>query len=556
MQASSGIAAKWLMSVQRYQERPNVRIPAVSILLTVVASMGVHASDETAVADEVPLVDEAGLVLEEEPVRVALPMPTQFDSDWSEAAISELAGALYESESHGLPALDELAARLESQHLPFSARAELATHAFMRFGSWLRFGLLDEETLEARILYADEHAIMVEALEQAVTTGQVRQTLDGLAPPVRDYHTLRTEMMRWLALEPIWPAIEDGAALRLGDAGPRVDQLRARLAAVGLYSDDWAVGDAFDVRLETAVRRFQGQVNLSPTGRMDRATLRQLNIPPAQRLAQLRSNLEQRRWRSRDLGRRHIWVNLADFQLETWEDGELVREHLVMVGRQVSSTPEFSEEMQYIVLNPWWGIPAGSARARFRSLRRNPGLQDYYGFRIFDRNGDAVSVYEVDWSRWGNDWPYRISQPPGPQNPMGEVKFIFPNRHNVYLHDTIERDRFVRTRRDFSAGCIRVQDPMALAEWVLAGQDGWDRERIDAVADGSSPTVVWLDERVPVHIAYWTVVGDEDGGVRFLNDLYSRDRSHMTAYAQAFDAHAGDAGLTSGLMAMSLPVLD
>jgi murein L,D-transpeptidase YcbB/YkuD len=512
--------------------------------------LGVILATAPAVSDEI--VDIPELV----PAVVVLPAPTRFDSEWDEVEIDELAGVLFGAASHGLPSLDELALRLENPDLPLDARAELATHAFMKFSSWLRFGLLDEETLEPRILGANEHGLIVERLQHAVETGEVAQTIEDLAPPVRDYPVLRTALMRLLAIEPIWPTIETGPALRTGDVGPRVEQLRARLAAVGLYADDWEAGTAFGMRLETAVRRFQGQVNLTPSGRMDQGTLRQLNVQPTQRIAQLRSNLEQRRWRSRDLGRRHIWVNLADFHLETWEDGELVREHEVMVGRQVSSTPEFSEVMQYIVLNPWWGIPAGSSRARFQSLRRNPALQQHYGFRIFNRAGQAISVYEIDWGRWDNDWPYRISQPPGPENPMGEVKFIFPNRHNIYLHDTIERERFISTRRDFSAGCIRVQDPMALAAWILEDQEGWSRERIDAVAAGESPTVVWLDERVPVHIAYWTVVGDDDGEVRFLNDLYNRDRRHIAAYARAFEAHQGDGGLNAGLVAMSMPALD
>ena len=361
------------------------------------------------------------------------------------------------------------------------------------------------------------------------------QAIEESVPTVRDYDVLRLEMMRVRAVTPIWTAVSSGPSLSLGDRGPRVDQLRTRLTSEGLLDAAWQEGDPYDLRLETAVRRYQGRTNLAPSGRMDQVTLRQLNLPPDRRIGQLMANLEQRRWRTRELGRRHIWVNLADFRLEAWEDGQLVREYDVMVGSQASSTPEFSEDMQYIVLNPWWGLPAGSARPRFQSFRRNPGLVREYGFQIYNQAGAPVSVYEIDWSRWGDDWPYRMSQPPGPTNPMGEVKFIFPNRHNVYIHDTTERDQFVRTRRDFSAGCIRVRDPLAMADWVLAGQDGWDRARIDQVAAGSSPTVVWLDNRLPVHIAYWTVVGDPGGNVRYLNDLYRRDGSVIDSYLAAYE---------------------
>ncbi|WP_417479896.1 L,D-transpeptidase family protein [Maricaulis maris] len=467
---------------------------------------------------------------------------------WTASHREAIAVRLFDAPSHGLPDLEAHAiAILEGQ----GSEAELnrlAGLAYLRFAGWLEFGLIDPETHAPRVLLDEEAAMLVRRLGWAFETGDAAQAIDDAAPTVRDYDTLRAEMMRVLAVTPIWPGVQSGSSLSAGDVGARVDQLRTRLTAEGLLDGDWQEGDPYDIRLETAVRRYQGRTNLAPSGRMDQATLRQLNLPPDRRIGQLMANLEQRRWRTRDLGRRHIWVNLADFRLEAWEDGQLAREHEVMVGRQASSTPEFSEDMQYIVLNPWWGLPNGSARPRFQSFRRNPSLASELGFRIYNRSGEAISVYEIDWSRWGGDWPYRMSQPPGATNPMGEVKFIFPNRNNIYIHDTTERDQFVRTRRDFSAGCIRVQDPLALAQWVLDGQDGWSRARIDEVVAGSSPTVVWLDDRIPVHIAYWTVVGDPDGRVRYLNDLYRRDSGVIDAYLAAHESHSPALPVTSRSM--------
>lgn len=457
---------------------------------------------------------------------------------WTEGHREALALELFEAPSHGLPDLDTYANAILDPTRPVADRDRLASIAYLTFAGWLEYGLLDPETRTPRRLFDDEAEQLVRRIGWAFEAGDVGQAISDSVPRVRDYAALRREMMRVLAVTPIWAGVDAGPSLHLGDEGRRVDQLRTRLMAEGLLDGDWQEGEPYDLRLETAVRRFQGRANLAPSGRMDQVTLRQLNLPPDRRIGQLMANLEQRRWRTRDLDRRHIWVNLADFRLEAWEDGQLAREHEVMVGRQASSTPEFSEEMRYIVLNPWWGLPTSSARPRFQSFRRNPGLVRSLGFQIYNRAGEAISVYEIDWSRWGNDWPYRMSQPPGPTNPMGEVKFIFPNRHNIYIHDTTERDQFVRTRRDFSAGCIRVQDPLALAAWVLEGQDEWDRDRIDAVAAGSAPRVVWLDERIPVHIAYWTVVGDSDGQVRYLNDLYRRDSGVIDAYLAAYESHA------------------
>mgnify|MGYP003648898023 FL=1 len=477
----------------------------------------------------------------EAPARTGLASPSL--TGWNESAIEQLASALFDAPSHGLPPLDRTAQDLLERSVPIETRSAQATQAFLRLGGWLHFGLIDSETRDPRVLDPTEANTLRVTLERALTEGRVEQALDALAPDLRDYQALRGEMLRLMALQPIWPQIETGASLAIGDRGPRVDQLRARLSAVGLYRENWRAGDAFDVRLETAVRRYQGRANLSPSGQLDQATLRQLNVTPQARMAQLRVNLEQRRWQSHTPGRRHIRVNLAAFALEAWEDGRLARQHQVMVGRQVSSTPEFSEDMQYIVLNPWWGIPGGLAQPRFQTFRRNPRLAAQRGFRFYDASGTEVSIYEIDWSRWGRNWPYRMSQPPGSGNPMGEVKFIFPNSHNVYIHDTTERDRFSETRRDFSAACIRVQDPLLLAEWVLRGQDGWNGDEIERVAAGSTPTVVWLDERIPVHINYWTVIGDANGEIRYLNDLYRRDNALIARFTEAY-TEAAEVGVS------------
>jgi len=514
------------------------RIFLTGLLVALLGASGVHG-EEPVPATDVPVRDvpQPAADLDRWAARTA---------GWTPQAVADLAGYLFEAPGHGLPSLDAVAETLLDDARPFAPRASLAARTALQYTAWLEYGLIDSETLEPRILLDAEVSPLVERLNAALERGDIGEAIAQSQPRVRDYDILRGEMLRMLAVRPIWPQIDAGPSLSPGDEGARVDQLRARLTAQGLLAAGWRAGDPYDMRLETAVRRYQGRVNLSPTGRLDRPTLRQLNITPLERIAQLRVNLEQRRWRTRRLGYRHIWVNLADFHLEAWEDGRLVREHEVMIGGQTSSTPEFSEEMQYIVLNPWWGLPAGSARARFRSIRRNPGIVSSHGFRIYNSAGEPVSVYEIDWSRWNNGWPYRLSQPPGPTNPMGEVKFIFPNRYNVYIHDTTQRDRFVRTRRDFSAGCIRVQDPLALAEWVLNGQAGWSRERIDAVVSGSEPTVVWLDRRIPVHIAYWTVVGDPDGQVRYLHDLYRRDNSVMDAYGRAWREFSAGGGVLAG----------
>ncbi|MAC39147.1 MAG: hypothetical protein CMH93_06430, partial [Oceanicaulis sp.] len=293
----------------------------LAILLAVLPGVATAASDdEPVIASEIPE--------EPQPVRTAdLDRWALQVTGWTPQSVAELAGFLYEAPGHGLPALDGIADYLLDPDVAFEPRAAAASRAALQYTAWLEYGLIDQDTLTLRLLTDNEASRLVARLVTALDTGHIEQAITESLPAVRDYDILRREMLRLMTLRPIWPQIGGGDTLTLGDAGVRVDQLRARLAAEGLLAPGWASGDAFDMRLETALRRYQGRVNLSPTGRLDRPTLRQLNITPEERIAQLRANLEQRRWRTRQLGERHIWVNLADFHLEAWENGRLAREH-------------------------------------------------------------------------------------------------------------------------------------------------------------------------------------------------------------------------------------
>jgi len=398
------------------------------------------------------------------------------------------------------PHLDELAARsavFRRGYVPTAlCRPSLATLATGR--------------------YAHEHGITGNDPSPALTGG------DQDDP---DYSRLRAELIAVTAAPDAPGLIGAGATLQRGDRGARVDALRARLHELGLLSDPGRPGDAFDAALESALMRFQARRNLAADGRAGAVTVRELDAGADRRVDQLRANLERWRWLPADLGERHIRVNIADYRLEAWSNGRVERVHETQIGKTYASTPVFSEAMSIVEINPWWLTPGGLGSRWVSTFRRNPGYAYSQGYHLVDLDtGERVNAYTVDWT----GRRFRVIQEPGPTNAMGEVKFLFPNRHNVYIHDTPHRDVFALSRRDDSAGCVRVRDPRALAVWVLGGE-GWSAADVREAFEAERTVRVRLQNEIPVHILYFTAVTDRLGRVRFVHDVYGRDQRLIDA---------------------------
>ncbi len=277
-------------------------------------------------------------------------------------------------------------------------------------------------------------------------------------------------------------------------------------------------------RLVSALRQLRADSELVDTPSEARAI--------RQRIDQLRVNLERWRWLPDDLGQRHIRANIADFKLEAWENGEVARTHRIIVGKLYRKTPVFSSAIQYLVLNPWWETPPRLARVdKLKAFRKDPTAVRRLGFTVLDREGQRVDPSNIDWHAVNPaSFPYRLRQAPGEQNALGKIKIIFPNRHNVYLHDTPSRELFEETTRTFSSGCLRTENPVELAKWLLQDTDGWtDGDKLDsAVASGRLQNIN-LARTIPVHVLYFTAVSADDGSVRFLSDVYDRDARVLAA---------------------------
>ncbi|HZD25003.1 MAG TPA: L,D-transpeptidase family protein [Alphaproteobacteria bacterium] len=368
------------------------------------------------------------------------------------------------------------------------------------------------------------------ALRGALQVPDLVAYAGGHAPANPVYRRLRHILWDYRAVEESggWPAVPGGPALKPGMEDARVAVLRRRLIATGDLGDGEAPGRRYDGALVQAVRHFQRRHGLADDGIVGPATLAALNVPVAARIRQLEINMERWRWMPDDLGERYILVNLAGFELEVVELDSAVLRMRVVVGRDYRRTPVFSDRMTYLDFNPTWTVPPSIARKDILpKLRRDPGYLAAQHLRVlsgWDPAAHPLDPATIDWRAVSAArFPYKLVQAPWAGNALGRVKFVFPNRYNVYMHDTPERELFERSRRAFSSGCIRLQHPLELAWYLLQDKPGWDRARIDQVLAEGRTTRVILPQPIPVHLTYSTAWLAGDGTIEFRDDIYGRD---------------------------------
>jgi murein L,D-transpeptidase YcbB/YkuD len=380
------------------------------------------------------------------------------------------------------------------------------------------------------------------ALAESLDRGNLDVFLDRLGPRHDGYRALQQQLphYRKMARDGGWPVVDEGDKLALGDCGPRVTQLRDRLAAAGDLPQSAADADCFDEALSAALARFQQRHGLKPDGVAGAQTLAALNVPVAVRLRQIELSLERWRWLPADPGARHLLVNIPGFEMRVVESGRVVRTLRTVVGRQSRPTPELTSMVTYLEINPYWYVPHKIARQDLLpKIKANPAFIARQDFRVFD--GWAPGAREldpaaIDWSAVSAArFPYRLRQEPAGSNALGRVKFIFPNPMDVYLHDTPAKGLFRKASRPFSSGCIRVEEPLDLVALLLAGQ-GWDAERVSRAVAANTRQVVVLDEPVPVYLVYLTAWVAPDGVMHFREDIYGRDQILMAALDQTAEA--------------------
>jgi len=353
-----------------------------------------------------------------------------------------------------------------------------------------------------------------------------------LRPEQASYNKLRQALAiyRGLLVKGEWPTVLRGSLLRKGSMSDRVAELKRRLAASGDMAADGTDGsNIFDAELEQSVISFQKRHGLKADGIVGPATLKALNVPLKKRIRQIELNMERLRWILGNVEQRSIVVNIANFELYVMENGKSVLSMKVVVGKPYWDTPVFTSRMTSVIINPSWNVPDSIARREIlKAIRKNPDYLAKESIKILRGWGpreQEINPREIDWSRvTAENLHYRFRQEPGPLNPLGQLKFMLPNKFNVYLHDTPARALFSANVRAFSHGCTRIEKPLELAEYVLRDDPVWTRETLLAAIEEGTEQEVRIPHPLNVHFLYLTAWVDERGTLQFRDDIYGRDK--------------------------------
>jgi L,D-transpeptidase YcbB len=475
-----------------------------------------------------------------------------------------LIGALQQAGREGLdPALynaDSLAARRQEAGRGFltmkgfdaSEAAGLdvwLTYLYLQYASDLSTGLSNLSHADPEWKLRGKQTDVLALLDRSLEANRIGESLSELTPSHAQYTALRDALQKYRAIAQRggWPQVPATVKLKPGQQNPAVPALAKRLAVTGDFTGTLADGDStYGPELQEAVKRFQRRHGLTDDGSITPATVAQMNVPVERRIAQIALNLERWRWLPRELGERYVLVNVPEYRLEVWDRGKVPVSMKVIVGKKSTPTPIFNDDMTHIIFAPYWNVPTNiAANETIPSMMRDPAFLQRMNMEVLDKSGNVVDPASVDVA---NLDAYRIRQRPGAQNALGYVKFMFPNQFNVYLHDTPTDSLFERAGRSLSHGCVRLQQPETLAQYVLADQPEWTPEQIDAAMHGGQERTVKLKSPIPVYLGYFTARVSADGLLQFRDDLYGIDARLTTMLAATLEtlkAHA-QAGAVTG----------
>ncbi len=462
----------------------------------------------------------------------------------SPARVEALVGAVESLRAHGLDPADFNPERLRhaaaeaTGNAGVDARAErelLLTDTLAALLFQLRHGKVDPRHLYRQWNFTPPPNPYERAGELAsvIQAGDLRAAIDAHAPDLLLYRALQQGLAHYQALADLgdWPKVPAGSTLRPGERSPRIPALRARLLAEGEAGLDEANPNRYDPPLVEAVKHFQARHGLEADGVVGAQTLLALNASPAQRVDQIRANLERLRWVAADLRGDRLLVDIVGYHADLVLDGQPVWASKVIVGKPARKTPSLRDSVVNLVFNPKWVVPPTILREDvIPRAARNPDYLASQRLRVVDRSGQTVDPETIDWEgARQSGFPYRLVQQSGADGSLGRIKFSLSNPYAIYLHDTNARALFRRAERALSSGCVRVEKPEELARILLDDPQAWSAETLEAALASGRTRSVDVGRDVTVLLHYATAALDEGGALQLRNDIYDYDRAILAA---------------------------
>lgn len=490
---------------------------ALALIFAILGSLSTHAADAPP-----PLwVDSQGLT----PRGEALLKTVRAASDHG-----------LEPAWYGVAAIDKALTQPDGRE-----RADrLMTEAFVSYASDVSTGRVRANRVDKDISIDQRKVDRADLLKAAAESSDFPAWLAALPPHTAEYSALQKTLADYRAKRATtsYTALPDGPALKPGMFDPRVPLLRKRLAELNLAVPPGTSGvatDFYEEPLATVVKAYQDTKGLTVDGVVGAKTLASLNTTLDQRIEQIVVNLDRRRWQRDDLGSRYVLVNAGNYSMVFVDGGKPVFRSLVIVGTPENPTPEIASVMHGFQTNPYWTVPSSIAGSEYLPmLRRNPNVLAASGFRLFSSwsEDDELDPNTVDWnSIQPKAFPYRIRQEPGASNALGYIFFPFANNYGIYMHDTASRWLFTEGSRNFSHGCIRLQNPLDFVELVYGGRGGFNKERVRAAIANNEQNHYSFPAPVNLRVTYQTVTAADDGTITFRDDVYGRDRRVAQAMA-------------------------
>lgn len=417
------------------------------------------------------------------------------------------------------------------------------TGAYLNIARHILKGRIDPQQFDDRWKTDRRQKDLARHLQQALDEGDISAFLEALEPKFKGYQGLKEALQHYEKIAQQteeWEKLPEDLVLTPGDSNEFVPQLAKMLYILGDAEKNLQDQELYDEEIAAALVNFQQRHGLAPDSILASKTIEMLNISPKRRLAQIKLNLERFRWMPERPEGRHLVVNVPEYMLHVYEGSDSIFSMRVIVGEAYeSTTPVFNDTIEYITFSPTWTVPLGIAyEEMLPALQKDPNYLVDRNFKLYEgwtQEAEEVDSRKVKWKKVDKeDFSYRVVQQPGGKNSLGKVKFMFPNSMDIYLHDTPADYLFDNTERDFSHGCVRVEKPTELAQYLLQDK-GWDRQKINEYMHKEEPVDVPLSEKVPVFIEYHTSWMGSDGNIHFREDVYGHDSKQMEPLQEAID---------------------